>query len=123
MRELKLKKCLSCGALVKVIDDCHCKCGIMCCDDKMEEVIPNSVDASFEKHMPLYNVSDDATYVRVNHVMEPEHYIEWIAFVNDEVEEIHYFKPGDVAEVTFNYDKGTLYAYCNNHGLWKTEIK
>ncbi len=123
MRELKLRKCNSCGALVKVINNCHCSCGIICCDEKMEEVIPNSVNAALEKHIPEYSINDGVTYVKVNHVMESDHYIEWIALVNDEIEEIYYFKPGEVAEATFNYDKGILYSYCNNHGLWKKELK
>ena len=48
MRELILRKCESCGAIVKVIKDCHCKCGFMCCGDQMEIVEANSVDAAFE---------------------------------------------------------------------------
>ena len=123
MRDLKLRKCDSCGALVKVINDCHCKCEINCCDEIMKEIIPNSVDAAKEKHIPEYSVNDGVTYVRVNHVMDSDHYIEWIALVNDEIEEVHYFKPREEAEVTFNYDKGILYSYCNKHGLWKIEIK
>ena len=39
MKELKLKRCRKCNALVKVLEDCNCKgCGIICCDEAMEEV-------------------------------------------------------------------------------------
>ena len=52
MKELKLKRCRKCNALVKVLEDCNCKgCGIICCDEAMEEVKANSVDASFERHI------------------------------------------------------------------------
>ena len=121
MRELILKKCLKCGTMVKMLAKKEDQ--LICCGEAMQDVIPNSVDASAEKHLPEYQVNDGVTYVRVNHVMEMDHYIEWICLVNDEVEEYHYFKPGDVPEVTFASDKGILYAYCNKHSLWKIEIK
>ena len=124
MRELLIKKCKNCGAYVKVFKDCKCKnCGIVCCGESMEVLTPNSVDAAVEKHVPTYEVKDGKIRVEVNHVMEDEHYIEWIAFVNDEKSEFAYLKPGMDATVEFDDDKGTLYAYCNLHGLWKNEIK
>ena len=43
MRDLKLRKCDSCGALVKVINDCHCKCEINCCDEIKKNISPNIV--------------------------------------------------------------------------------
>ena len=46
--ELIIKKCKQCGAIVKVLNDCNCSCGFECCGEKMETLIPNSVDASAE---------------------------------------------------------------------------
>lgn len=123
--ELVIKKCKSCGAIIKVIDDCNCKeCGIVCCGEKMETLVPNSVDAAFEKHVPTYEVVEDEIYVKVNHVMEKEHFIEWIALVADDKEYCIKLYPEQNAECRFPYIKGAiLYAYCNKHGLWKTEVK
>lgn len=123
MRELILRKCESCGAVVKVIKDCHCKCGFMCCGDQMEIVSANSVDAAFEKHVPTYEVVGDKLVVTVNHVMDSDHFIEWICLESDNKEETIYLKPGMDAKVEFSYQKGKLYAYCNKHGLWENEIK
>ena len=124
MRELVLKKCPNCGALIKVINDCSCNaCGIKCCDKEMLSIKPNDTDAAFEKHIPTYQVEGDTLAVKVNHVMEEDHYIEWIAFVNDTKEEYIYFKPGDEAKAIFKYKQGTLYSYCNKHSLWKCEVK
>lgn len=124
MKELLLKQCPSCKSLVKVIKDCHCKdCGIVCCGKSMETVKANSVDAAFEKHIPNYEVKNGKLEVSVNHVMEDEHYIEWIGLITDNSEEYFYLEPGKDAVVTFDNKKGTLYAYCNKHGLWKNEIK
>ena len=125
MRELEIKKCKKCGAIVKVIEDCHCdNCGIKCCGEQMEVLIPNSVDAAIEKHVPTYEVKDEKIFVRVNHVMEDEHYIEWISIVFDNREVITYFKPGEEVIAHCKYNPGsTIYAYCNKHGLWKCEVK
>ena len=38
MKDLIIKKCMSCGAVVKVIEDCNCPCGIECCGEKMIEL-------------------------------------------------------------------------------------
>ena len=123
MRELILKKCESCEALIKVLTDCHCPCNFNCCDTKMTTLKPNSVDASFEKHVPTYEIKDDYIYVTVNHVMEKEHYIKWLMFVTNNKEYTFYFEPGTSAEAKFPYEKGILYSYCNNHGLWSKEVK
>ena len=123
--ELIIKKCTSCGATVKVIEDCNCEgCGILCCGKPMLEMKPNSVDAAVEKHVPTYEVEESEILVKVNHVMETEHYIEWISLVHDNKEHIVKLQPEENAECRFPYVKGaTLYAYCNKHGLWKTEVE
>lgn len=77
---MKLKKCEKCGAMVEVLQDCTCEnCGIKCCGQEMTEVIANSVDASFEKHVPQIEVCGNYIIANVNHVMEEEHNIEWLA--------------------------------------------
>ena len=124
-KELIIKKCKSCGATVKAINDCNCNgCGIVCCGEPMEKLVPNSVDAAVEKHVPTYEKIGDEIIVRVNHVMEEEHFIEWVSMVEENKEMTVEFKPGEKAEVKFPYVKGAmLYAYCNKHGLWKKEVE
>lgn len=124
MKELILKKCTDCGAIVKVINDCSCEnCGIMCCGKEMVEIKPNSTDAAFEKHIPTYEIVDDKIVVKVNHVMDSNHYIEWICFVTKDSEDYTYLKPNSEAIATYEKSEGTLYSYCNKHGLWVQEIK
>ena len=119
-KELVIKKCLKCGALIEIINDCNCEeCGIMCCGEKMMEIKPNTIDASFEKHVPTYEKVEDEILVKVNHVMEKEHYIEWIAMVTDTSVYKVKLCPEQNAECRFKYiPNSKLYAYCNKHGLW-----
>lgn len=121
---MNLKKCMKCGAVIRIMEDCKCESsGIMCCGEKMVDVIPNSTDAAVEKHVPELSVIDNKLVAKVNHVMEEEHFIEWIAFKNGDLEKIVYLKPGKPAEAKFCKIDGTIvYAYCNKHGLWKKEM-
>ena len=125
MKELVIKKCLKCGALVKVIRDCECNdCGIKCCGEQMKEIKANSVDASIEKHKPTYTTQNDKLVVTVNHVMDEDHYIEWICLLTSNKEEYVYLKPGDEPKAIFdNVNSGKIYSSCNKHGLWETDIK
>ena len=123
MKELVIKKCLKCGAMVKVIKDCTCDdCGIKCCGEQMKEVKANSLDAAIEKHKPTYEFTGDKLIVTVNHVMEDDHYIEWICLLTDDKEEYAYLK-GEPKAIFDKVQKGKIYAYCNKHGLWVTDIE
>ena len=121
---MKIRKCYKCGALVKVFHDCPSdECGIICCNEKMSLLKANTADAAAEKHVPEYEIVGDKIIARVNHVMEEDHYIEWIAYSYDHKEIFAYLKPGEKAEVEFEYVKGAvIYSYCNKHGLWSKEI-
>ena len=123
-RELIIKKCAKCGALIKAIEDCRCvSCGFECCGEKMTKLEPNSVDAVVEKHVPSYVVKDGKIFIEVNHVMEEDHYIEWISIVFENKEVTTYFKPGDEPKTHCKYVPGsTIYAYCNKHELWKKDV-
>ena len=53
----KFYKCETCGnVIVKLVDS---KVPVMCCGKKMEELVPNTVDASGEKHLPVVTMLDD----------------------------------------------------------------
>ena len=74
-KELIIKRCKTCGTVLKVFGDDK---DIKCCGNSMETLVPNSVDAAVEKHVPTYEKVEDKVIVKVNHVMEEQHYIEWI---------------------------------------------
>ena len=124
MNEIIIKKCPKCGATVEVLHDCTCNnCGILCCNQPMLTLKPNTTDASFEKHLPSYEIQGDKILTCVNHVMEPEHFIEWIALQTETQIYKRLLKPGEKAEAVFPYVKGSkLYSYCNKHALWKKDV-
>ena len=124
-KELVIKKCMKCGAMVQVLEDCNCEnCGIKCCGEQMQILKPNSVDAAIEKHVPTYEIKDGKIFARVNHVMEEEHYIEWISIVSDQKIVTTFLKPGEEPVMHCKYIPGSIiYAYCNKHSLWKKDIE
>lgn len=121
MKELKFKKCMICGTIVEVLEG---NGNLICCGKSMIELIPNSVEASFEKHIPTYEVENNQMRVEVNHVMEENHYIEWILVQTPNQIYKKEFNPGDTPVMEAPYEKGSvIYAYCNLHGLWKKDVE
>ena len=123
VKEMIFRKCPSCGALVTVLKECNCPCGIECCDEKMEELVANSVDAAAEKHVPTYQKEGDSIVVTVNHVMEEEHYIKYLIAEYKDSHIMNEFKPHDKLELKVPYESGMmLYSYCNKHDLWSKKV-
>ena len=121
-KNLVVKKCMKCGEVVIELEGKSSN--IICCGEPMKTLVPNSVDAAFEKHVPTYEEVDNMLKIKVNHVMEEDHYIEWICVVNDKFTVMKKFNPGEKAEFVCEKIKGAvIYEYCNKHGLWKTEVK
>lgn len=121
----KFFKCRHCGnVVIKVVDS---KVPIVCCGEKMEELIPNTVDASGEKHLPVVTRIDDC-HIKVevgsvHHPMLPEHHIAFI-YVETESGGIRVdLKDKPEAVIAVGNDKPVaVYEYCNLHGLWMTKL-
>ena len=99
---------------------------VICCGQKMKELIPGTVDASLEKHVPVYQVEGNVVSVKVGaaeHPMLQEHFIEWVFLQTKQGMQKKGLKPGQAPEVCFALCEGdeveAVYAYCNLHGLWK----
>ncbi len=121
---LQIYKCQVCTNIVEVV---HAGKGtLVCCEEDMELMTENTVDAAYEKHVPVIETGDGEVKVKVGsepHPMEEKHYIEWIELIVNGKVYRQFLKPGDVPEAVFqvNADKAQLKAreYCNIHGLWK----
>ena len=121
----KFYKCNHCGNVIeKVVDS---KVPVVCCGEKMEELIPNTVDASNEKHVPVVTRLDDCRIKvevgSVAHPMTPEHHISFI-YVETENGGIRVnLKDKPEAVVCVCTDKPiAVYEYCNLHGVGKTDL-
>ena len=100
----------------------------MCCGQKMTKLEPGVVEASHEKHIPVVTVKDNIVTVTigsVEHPMVEEHHIVWVYLQTDRGGQRKCLEVGKAPVVSFAMaDEKPIaaYAYCNLHGLWKTEI-
>ncbi len=122
--EMKFYRCKHCGQIIAIVKKTGAR--IVCCGEEMEEIIPGSVDASLEKHVPVYEVKGNEVMVKigsVDHPMIPEHYIEWVAIQTNNGNQRKTLKPNEAPVVKFALGEGdkveAVYAYCNLHGLWR----
>ena len=123
---IKFLLCKHCGNMVELIKDGGPP--MICCGEQITELIPNTVEASAEKHLPIATVSGDLLTVQIGsvpHPMEEKHHIEFIYVQTERGGQRKFFQVGEEPTLTFNLanDKSlAVFAYCNIHGLWKTEM-
>ena len=122
--EQKFYICEHCGNIIAKVKDSGVP--VMCCGEKMKEIIPGTTEASAEKHIPVYQVEGNLVTVKVGsaaHPMLPEHYIEWVSLQTKQGNQRKILAPGQEPVVRFALCEGdeveAVYAYCNLHGLWK----
>ena len=126
MSEKKFYICEKCGNLVGMINASGAP--MSCCGQKMTEIVPGTVEASREKHIPEVKVEGDLVTVTVGSVLHPmaeEHSILWVYLETDKGGHRKALEVGKAPVVTFALaDEKPIaaYAYCNLHGLWKAEI-
>ena len=121
---VRFYRCPICDNIIGLIDgDME---HITCCGKQMEQMIANTTDVAVEKHVPVVERVEDEIVVKVGeveHPMEKDHYIMWIAQVSDNRTTRVRLYPEQAIKTRFPYIKdATIYAYCNKHGLWKTNI-
>lgn len=99
---MKFYICEHCGNIVTFLQSSGVP--VMCCGQKMTELVPDSTDAAQEKHVPVVTVEGSMVDVKVGsapHPMIPEHYIQWVALETTEGCQIKYLEPGQAPEVKF----------------------
>ena len=122
---MKFYVCEHCGNKITFVESKGVP--VMCCGQKMTELVPNTVDAAQEKHVPVVEQDGDKVVVKVGSVEHPmveEHLIQWVAVETEKGSQIKYLKPEQKPEAAFVLAEGeelvAAYEYCNLHGLWKS---
>jgi superoxide reductase len=101
---------------------------LSCCGEAMKEVVPNTVEASREKHLPVLAYAGGAISVSIGqteHPMAEEHHIEFVYVETENGGLRRRLNVGDKPFLSVALDDETpvaVYAYCNLHGLWKTDV-
>ena len=123
---MKFYVCTHCGNIVAFANDAGVP--IVCCGQKMAELVPNTVEASEEKLLPVISQEGNIVTVTVgsvDHPMGEEHLIEWVALETQQGNQRKQLIVDGEPKVQFALVEGdavvAAYAYCNLHGLWKAE--
>ena len=121
---MKFYRCDHCGNIVTFVHNSGVP--VMCCGQKMTELVPGTVDAAQEKHVPVVQVQGASVHVQVGavaHPSRPEHFIQFIALETNQGSQIKYLQPGQAPQADFalapEEQVVAVYEYCNLHGLWK----
>ncbi len=127
MKELKFYVCNHCGNLVGMVNNSGVP--MICCGEPMKELVPNTVEASGEKHKPVVTVEGGTVNVMVGsvaHPMQKVHSIQWIALQTEQGVQRKPLAVDAEPKAVFALAEGdkavAAYAYCNLHRLWKTEL-
>lgn len=124
MSRIVFYRCEICGNIVALINNGGGE--LVCCGQPMTKLEPNTTDGAKEKHVPVVAKAIGKINVAIGstlHPMLPEHHIQWIALDTGDKMELVYLKPGMEPKAEFaDANAGTVYEYCNLHGLWKAEL-
>ena len=121
---MKFYACEHCGNIIEYVKDVGVP--VVCCGQKMTELVPGSSDGAREKHIPVVSVNGDKVTVEVGSVEHPmveEHYIEWIAIEttrgSQRVKLDYIDKPRAEFKLVDGEELVAAYEDCTLHGLWK----
>ena len=121
---MKFYICEHCGNIIEYVKESGVP--VMCCGQKMTELVPGTSDGAHEKHVPVVAIDGDKVTVEVGSVEHPmveAHYIQWIAIETTKGSQRAKLEYTDKPRAEFKLACGeelvAAYEYCNLHGLWK----
>ncbi|NLD47862.1 MAG: helix-turn-helix domain-containing protein [Clostridiaceae bacterium] len=112
MKQIKFYACPNCSNIISSTGETE----ISCCGRKLEPLIAKPED---DVHKIWVDEVEWDYYITMSHEMSKSHYISFVAYVAfDRVLFVKLY-PEQGAELRFpKMYGGTLYFYCNKHGLW-----
>ena len=109
----KFYVCPVCGNVIRSIGEAV----VSCCGITLPPVEPEDADAD---HAIRVEIVEDEYYISVDHPMDKEHYISFLAAVSDQSVQFIKMYPEGQAEARFKINRvRKIYAYCNRHGLFQ----
>ena len=117
MMKCKFYVCPVCGNVIQATGEAV----VSCCGITLPVLDPETADADHMIHMEIV---EDEYYITIDHPMNKEHYISFLAAVSDDRIQFVKMYPEGNATARFKMDYVKyIYAYCSHHELFKQKIK
>lgn len=121
---VKFFHCEECDGIFELVEGDGSK--LSGCGGSLKEIKPNTSEGAGEKHIPEVEVQGNVAIVKVGSVLHPmvaEHYIGWVILDTNKGVYRKNLEAGEEPVAKFLLSEGetvsSVYAYCNEHGLWK----
>lgn len=112
MARTRLYICPVCGNVIHSVGDTL----VICCGITLPPLEAEEEDAT---HMLTTEPVEDACFLTIHHPMTKAHFISFAAFVTTDCVQMVKFYPEGNAETRMQLrGQGTIYWYCNRHGLF-----
>ncbi|QHI71633.1 helix-turn-helix domain-containing protein [Aminipila terrae] len=112
MKKLKFYVCPNCGNILTATGEGE----VYCCGRKLAGLVPKPAD---DNHGLTIEEVENDFYITFNHEMTKEHFIGFVAYISYDRVLLIKLYPEQSPEVRFpRMNRGKLYYYCSQHGLW-----
>ena len=113
LRRCKFYVCPICGNIIHSTGSAV----VSCCGVTLP---PLEAEAADDDHAVTIEQVEDEQFITVHHPMTKEHFISFLAYVTcDRVQLVKLYPEGEAQTRLQMRGLGTLYYYCNRHGLYK----
>ena len=99
----KFYRCEKCGNIIAMVHSSGPE--VVCCGETMKEMVPNTSEVAFEKHLPVIEFDGNKVHVKVGSVEHPmieAHYIQWISIETKQGNQRKLLTPGSKPEACFS---------------------
>jgi DNA-binding XRE family transcriptional regulator len=115
MAKCRFYVCPVCGNVIQATGEAV----ISCCGITLPPAEPEPPEPA---HLIRAEIAEDEYFVTLEHPMDREHYISFLAAVSDHGVQLVKLYPEGAAGARFRIERVTkLYAYCNRHGLFEAD--
>lgn len=112
MKRVKFYVCPNCGNVLSSTGEAE----ISCCGRKLLPLVAKPIE---EEHKVIVEEVENDYYITFSHPMSKLHYISFVAYVMCDKVLLIKLYPEQSGAVRFpQMQKGSIYVYCNQDGLW-----
>ena len=116
LRRCKFYVCPICGNIIHSTGNAV----VSCCGVTLPPLEAEEAEEADDDHAVTIEQVEDEHFITVRHPMTKEHFISFLAYVTcDRVQLVKLYPEGEAQTRLQMRGLGTLYYYCNRHGLYK----